>query len=51
MVAQWVKAFAQQAEGWEFESQSRQTQVVKRFGDSSTDKSLAIGMRVTGPRR
>ena len=29
-VAQWVRAFAPQAEGWVFESQPRQTQVVTR---------------------
>ena len=29
-VAQWVRAFAPQAEGWEFESQPQQTQVIKQ---------------------
>ena len=28
-VAQWFRAFAPQAEGWEFESKSQQTLVVK----------------------
>ena len=31
-----VKAFASQAEGWVFESQLRQTKVVKTGSDSST---------------
>ena len=50
-VAQWVRVFAPQAEGWVFESQQRQTQVVKTGSDSSTAKRSAIGMSVTGPRR
>ena len=33
-VAQWVRVFAPQAEGWVFESQQRQTQVVKTGSDS-----------------
>ena len=48
-VAQWVRVFAPQ--GWVFESQQRQTQVVKTGSDSSTAKRSAIGMSVTGPRR
>ena len=35
-VAQWVRAFAIQAEGWVFEFKSRQTQVVKASSDNST---------------
>ena len=35
-VAQRVRAFATQAEGWVFESHPRQTQVVKTGSDSST---------------
>ena len=35
-VAQWVKAFTPQAEGWVFESHPRQTYVVKTGSDSST---------------
>ena len=50
-VAQWVRVFAPKAEGWVFESQQRQTQVVKTGSDSSTAKRSAIGMSVTGPRR
>ena len=50
-VAQWVKAFAPQAEGWVFESQPWQTQVVKTGSKSSTAKRLALGMSVTGPRK
>ena len=46
-VAQWVRAFASQAEGWVFESQPRQTLVEKRGSNSST----AIGVSVKGPRR
>ena len=41
-VAQWVTAFASQAEGWVCESQPRQTQVVKAGSNSSTAKRLAI---------
>ena len=32
-VAQWVRALAPEAEGWVFESQPRQTQVVKTGSD------------------
>ena len=39
------------AEGWVFESQSRQTQFVKTGCDSSTAKRSATGAIVTGPRR
>ena len=50
-VAQWVKAFVPHAEGWVFESQPRQTHVVKRGSDSFTAKRLAIGVSVMGPWR
>ena len=50
-MSQWVRAFAPQAEGWVFESQSRQTQVVKTVSDISTAKRSALGVSVTGPRR
>ena len=50
-VAQWVRAFAPQAESWVFESRLRQTvKVVKTVSDSSTAKRLAIGVSVVGPR-
>ena len=39
-MAQWVRAWASQAEGWVFHSQSRQTQA---GDDSSTAKRSAIG--------
>ena len=51
VIAQWVRAFAQQAKGWVLESQPRQTYVVKSGSDSSTAKRSAIGVSVTGPRR
>ena len=44
-------SFAPQAEGLEFESQPRQTQVVKTSSDSSTATCLAFCASVTGPRR
>ena len=50
-MAQWVSAFAPQAEGLVFESQPRQTQVVKTGSDSSIVKRSALGVSVTGPRR
>ena len=46
-VAQSVRAFAPQAEGWVLESQPRQTQVVRTGCDSSTAKRSAIGVSVT----
>ena len=46
-VAQSVRAFPPQAEGWVFKSQLRQPYVA----DSSIAKYLVIGMSVTGPRR
>ena len=52
-VARWVKAFAPQAEGREFESRPRQTLVVVKTGsDSSTAKRSALSNEsVMGPRR
>ena len=50
-VAQWARAFASHADGWVFESQPRQTQVVKTGRESSTAKRSAVGVSVTGPRR
>ena len=50
-VAQWVRAFAPQAEGWMFESQPQQTIVVKTSCDSSTAKLWKVGASVTGPQR
>ena len=50
-LAQWFRALAQQAEGWIFESQPRQTKVVKTGSDSSTAKRSEIGVSFTGPRR
>ena len=43
MVAQWIRAFAPQAEGMVFESQPRQTLVVKTGSDNPTAKRLAKG--------
>ena len=42
-VAQCVRAFAPQAEEWVFESQPRQSYVVKTGSDSSISKHSAIG--------
>ena len=42
VVAQWVRAFVPQAEGLLFESQPRQTLVVKTGSDSSTAKRSAM---------
>ena len=50
-VAQWVRAFAQLTEGWVFESQPRQTYIIKTGSDSSTAKRSALGLNVMGPRR
>ena len=50
-VAQWVRALALHAEDGVFESQPRQTNVVKTGSDSSIAKRLALGVNVTGPRR
>ena len=50
-VAQWVRTFTPQAEGWVFEFQPQQTYVVKTDSDSSTAKRSPIGVSVTGPRR
>ena len=50
-MAQWVRAFVPQAEGWVFESQPRQNLVVKTGRDSFNAKRSAMGVSVTGPRR
>ena len=50
-VAQWVGALTLQAEDWMFESQPRQTSVVKTGNDSSNTKRSAKDASVTGPRR
>ena len=50
-MAQTVRAFAQHAEGWVFESQPRQNQVVYTGSNSSTVKRSAIGVSVTCPQR
>ena len=42
-MVQSIRAFASNAEGWVFESQSRQTYVVKTGSDISTVKRSAIG--------
>ena len=47
-VPQWIRTFAPQAESWVFESQPRQTLVVKTGSDSSTTKRP---VSVMGPRR
>ena len=44
-------ALAQHAEGWMFQSQPQQTQVMKTGSDNSTTEYSAIGVSVTGPRR
>ena len=51
MVAQLVRVFALQPDGWVFESQPRQNLVVKTGSDSSTAKRSATGVSVEGPRR
>ena len=51
MVAQLVRAFALNADGWMFESQLWQTQIVKTGSDSSTAKCSALSVSVTGPWR
>ena len=50
-MTQWVRALALQAEGWAFESEPRQTLVVKTDSDLSAAKRSAIGVSFTGPRR
>ena len=50
-LAQPVKAFAQEADGWMFKTQPRQTYVVKTGSDSSDAKSSALDVSVTGPLR
>ena len=46
-----LKRSPRKAEGWVFESQPRQTLVVKTGSDNSTAKRSAIGVSVTGARR
>ena len=50
-IAQSVRAFTPQAEGWVFKSQSPQRSDVQTGSDSFPAKCLAIGVSVTGPRR
>ena len=50
-VAQWIRALAEKAEVWVFESQPRQTSVVNTSSDRSTEKRSAIAVSVKGPRR
>ena len=50
-VAQSVRAFTLQVEGWVFGSHLLQTKVVKTGSDSSTAKRLTTGVSVMGPRR
>ena len=51
VVAQSVIAFAPQEEGLEFDSQPRQTLVVKTGSDRCTAKHSAIGVSFTVPWR
>ena len=46
-----VRAFASHAEGLAFESELRQTYVVKTGSDISAAKRSATGVSVAGPRR
>ena len=50
-MAQWVRAFTPQAEGWVFESQLRQTQVIKTGSDRSAAKRSSLGVSVMGALR
>ena len=50
-MAQWVRTYNLQSEGWLFKSQPRQTLVVKTGSDSSTAKRSELGVSVTGPQR
>ena len=50
-VAQWVRAFAPQAEGCVFESQPQQTQVVKTGSNNATVKRSALEVSVPGLRK
>ena len=43
----WHSRFAPHAEGWVFESQSRQNKVVTPCSDKSTAKHSVIGVSVT----
>ena len=51
IAAQSVRVFTYHAKGCVFESQPRQTQVVKTGIDRSTAKHSTTGVSVTGPRR
>ena len=50
-VAQWVRAFAPQAESCVFESQTQQTEVVRTGSDSSTTQRSKIRVGVMSPQR
>ena len=50
-VAQSIRAVALHTDVWVFESQPRQTQVVKIGSDNSPAKCSATDVSVTGPRR
>ena len=50
-MAQSVREFVLHAEGWVFESQLRQTRIVKTGSDSPTAKHSATGESVEGPWR
>ena len=39
-VAQWVRVFASQAEGWVYEFQPRQTFAIKTVSDTSTAQCI-----------
>ena len=51
VMAQSVKAFTSQAEGWVFESKPRQTLVIKTGSNGSAAKYFAKGDSVMRPRR
>ena len=50
-MAQWVRALTLQSERRVFESQRRQTQLVKIGSDSSTAKRSKLGVNVMDLRR
>ena len=50
-VTHWVRAFAQQEKSRVFESQPRQTQVVKTGGDNPTAKRTALNVNVPSSQR
>ena len=45
-VAQWVRTFAPQADGWVFESEPEQTEVFQTGSESSTAKRSALGVSI-----